>query len=228
MRNVLDAVHMLGQAHAIDADDLLGLDIDLGRGFEVGARQTRGSLDLAPVGRADLGLEGFEAVGVLLDEVAVEHARAAGLRTFILDRSTCLHKPRIAAMSPPRRTWRYWCESWSPCPVSISDRILRIDEGLKPDFAHGIEGDDLAAALHGILEGATTRGVRLRLLFCKVSGVADPGHPERTADRSQLDTTVRHETANVAFAEARPPHPARKEDMQPSTALRSSQRRYGW
>ena len=37
-RDVLEPVDVLGQAHAVDADDALRFDIDVGGGFDRGAR----------------------------------------------------------------------------------------------------------------------------------------------------------------------------------------------
>ena len=46
--DVLEAVGVLGQPHAVDADDAVGFDIDLRGRFDVGTRQTRSGLDLIP------------------------------------------------------------------------------------------------------------------------------------------------------------------------------------
>ena len=47
-RDVLEPMHVLGEAHAVDADDALGLDIDLRRLFDRLAREAGLGLDLFP------------------------------------------------------------------------------------------------------------------------------------------------------------------------------------
>ena len=57
--------------------------------------------------------------------------------------------PRCRRRAAPADT----CERASVArPVSISMRVLRIDETLESPFAHRVEGDDLAAALDRLLQ----------------------------------------------------------------------------
>ncbi len=72
----LHAVAVLGQAHAIRRDHPFAACIDGRCRFQRGAAEPRTAFQLRPTVAADALFEILEAMGVLLDEVHVEHALA--------------------------------------------------------------------------------------------------------------------------------------------------------
>ena len=52
--DVVAAVDVLGQAHAVHRDRALGVDVDVGRRLDVGAGEAAFVLDRRPVGRVDM------------------------------------------------------------------------------------------------------------------------------------------------------------------------------
>ena len=63
--DALRSMDMLGQAHAINADDALGRDIDIGGRRQFGAEQAGNVFDLVPVGGARRGDKGLDPLRVL-------------------------------------------------------------------------------------------------------------------------------------------------------------------
>ncbi len=66
-------MHMLGQPHAIDADDVGGFDIDLGGLLQRRAGEAGFPFDVGPFGGAEAGGESIESLRVPVDEILVEH-----------------------------------------------------------------------------------------------------------------------------------------------------------
>ncbi len=69
--DILGAVAMLGDAHAVAEDHALGLDIDRRHALDRGAGEARSALDRLPARRLDVGLQRLEAIGMLCDEGAI-------------------------------------------------------------------------------------------------------------------------------------------------------------
>src|SRR3984957_15331073 len=72
--HVTGAVAMLGDAHAVVDDNSLRLGVDIADELDIRPRQTRGLLDRIPGGRFNVGEQFIDAGGMILDEIAVEHA----------------------------------------------------------------------------------------------------------------------------------------------------------
>ena len=94
--DILGAVAVLGDAHAVAEDHVLGLDIDRRHALDFGASEARSPLDRLPAGGLDVGLQRLEAAGVLGDEGAVLGAGGAVQHAFIM--------PFSIAASPPTFT----------------------------------------------------------------------------------------------------------------------------
>ncbi len=76
---------MLGQAHAVDRQHILGGGVGAGEVLDGGAGQPRDGFDLVPARRAAIVGEGLEAMGVLGDEVVIQNAAAVLRRRRRLD-----------------------------------------------------------------------------------------------------------------------------------------------
>ena len=155
--HVLDAVAVLRQPHAVDADHALGARRrSRAAASSVGARAGRTRARSSSQSRARIACrERLEAVRVLGDEVVVEHARSR--RGSRASSSASMHAPctcrSCAAMSPPAlHLVVLRADLRSRRPVSISRGDLRVGEALQPALAQRIEGDDRHAALARILQ----------------------------------------------------------------------------
>ena len=162
--DVLEAVGVLGQPHAVDPDDAVGLDIDLRGRFDVGTRQTRCGLDLVPRRVANLGFESLEPIGVLLDEGHVEHAFAFRLGLVVGGEDMLADAEHHRDVAADLDLMVLTADPGFLAGQHLR-RILRVDEGLQPFFPHRVEGDDLHAALGRILQRMQeTRTVRAGVL----------------------------------------------------------------
>ncbi len=149
--DVLEAVHVLGQPHAIDADHAVCLDVNLRSTFDDRSAETGRGFNVVPGRRPNLGFELFEAVRVLLDEESIDDTFALLLGRIVRgedmladpdddgDVAANLHLVVLAA-----DLRRLSCQHLR--------RVLGIDEDFQALFTHGIEGDDLNASLGGVLE----------------------------------------------------------------------------
>ena len=66
--------------------------------------------------------------------------------------------PISTAMSPPGRTWWYCVLIRVSLPGQHLDRALRVGEEFQPLLPHGVEGDDLHAALGRLLQRVQEAG----------------------------------------------------------------------
>ena len=150
-RDILEAVHMLGQAHAIDADGLISLDIDRARRLDRRPGEPRYHLDLGPLDLPHARLEGLEADRVLGDEGAVDNLAIVGL-CCIVSRQHMLAEPEQHGDIAARLYLVILAGKL--CRVTAHHRhwILRTDHALEPALAHGVEGHDPAAALYRCLQ----------------------------------------------------------------------------
>ena len=151
-RDIERTMSVLGKAHAVDADHLVSLDIDLRSFAQRGLGQAAGIFDIGPVGAAAAGNEFVEPGGVLGDEIMMDDFARPGSLCGIVR----LHHHLAQAKN------RGDIAAGFELMILIGNdgflarrhfqRILRIDEGDKALFDHGIEGDDLSAAILQILQ----------------------------------------------------------------------------
>src|SRR5664279_3639723 len=150
-RDVLEAVDVLGQSHAVDSNHAIGLYINLRGGFDRDAAKAGSGLDVIPGSVADLGFELLKPVRMRLDKWHVEHALALDLGLVVRGEDVLADAEHdrdvaadldlmILAADPGFLAGQHFC------------RILRVDEGFKTLFPHRIEGDDLNATLRRILQ----------------------------------------------------------------------------
>jgi hypothetical protein len=141
--DVLHALAVLREPHAVDADHGLGARVLLRRLLDRGARQARLALDVGPVPAARGLGEGLEAVGVLLYEGGVE-------RMIHFDQRLAQpHQRGGIAAGPELVVLR------ADARVRAAEHLLgrlRIGEAHQARLAQRIEGDDRHAALARRLE----------------------------------------------------------------------------
>ena len=150
--HVLDAEMVLGEAHAVDGDHRLGLRVGLGGALQVGAREARLALDVAPVGGAAEGGERLEAGCVQADEGVVEHLRVIGGagRVVLLDHM--LAKSGHGGEIAPGLDLQVLRRDRGRAPGQHLERVLRIDEPLQRPLLQRVEHHDRRAALGGVLQ----------------------------------------------------------------------------
>jgi hypothetical protein len=157
--DVLGAVLVLGDAHAIADDDVFGRGIDLRHALDRLAREARGGLDPVPRGRLDIGLEAREPFGVPGDEIMVEHVPAR-----VFQREDGLHHPlehgQIAA-DPHLMIGRGQRGGMGREHLG---HVLGRLEPFEPALAHRVGHDDRRAALGGRRQ----RGEHARMVGARI------------------------------------------------------------
>ena len=149
---VVLAEMVLRQAHAVDADRDVRLRVGARGLFEIRALQAGSRFDSGPVLRAHAGREFLEPVRVLCDELVVQHAWSAARGGIIVQREQRLADPHDRGDVTARLHLVVLRRDPRGLAAQHLNRILRVDEALKPAFAQRIEGDDGRAALRNLLQ----------------------------------------------------------------------------
>jgi len=150
--HVLHALAMLRQAHPVDRDHRIGLQVHVGRGLERPARQRGLAFDRVPAERPHRRGERVEAVRVLGDERRVDHAGRAGRHGHVVERDHPLAHPHdrggIAATA-------HLVVLRADHGLTVRQHLGRrlwIHEADQAALAQRIEGHDLDAAPAGVLQ----------------------------------------------------------------------------
>ncbi len=187
--DIVDAMDMLGQPHAIDRHHRLGPGIDPRRGFELAFGQAAFALDRGPGRCLHRREEILEARRVGVDEGGIQHARLARcdrrVMPFDQELGDAHHRGDVAAGAHLVILGR---DRGFPESRHL-DRVLRIGEAFEPALLQRIEGHDLHPALATgaqVMEHA--RRVRSDILAEEEDRVAmleilEPGRADRHADR---------------------------------------------
>ena len=145
-------VGVLGEAHAVNADDLFGLNVDHRRIAQRGLSQPTGLFDLRPSRLAAAGDEFVEAGRVLGDEGMIDDCVPAAFARAVVGFDHDLAQAQDRRDIAPRAHLMILVGDDRLLPRHHRNRVLRIDEGDQPLLDHGIEGDDPAAPVLQILE----------------------------------------------------------------------------
>ena len=90
--HVLRAAPVLGQAHAIDENRLIGFDIGACGALQIAAAQAGSALDQTPVSGAQVVAQALKADRMTGNEVDVEHARLISSDRRIIHLDAGLHR----------------------------------------------------------------------------------------------------------------------------------------
>ena len=145
------AMDVLGQPHSVNADHAFRPSIEFRHLDQVGPRQAAGGLDTVPGQIADPCLERHEVVAMLRNEIAVQGPPVEQVLADARDgRDVAAGTQLQIQVGNRRRAARQHFR-----------RILGVHKFDQAAFAHRVEGHDLAAPLHGLLNGVQeTRAVR--------------------------------------------------------------------